>query len=261
MRKLIALLFCSLVTLFPPTMWADDGSLTSLVIVTGNYPPAINETANDKGYISRLVSDSFALEGIEVEFLFVPWARAENMVSRGQEIAVMYYAKSTLRMKSFLFSEPIFEEEWLFFHLKKTKVAWKILTDLSHLKIGATLSYSYSQEFNYLADKNILNVEWVARDNQNWHKLMAGRIDLFPSVKTGWYQLAQLYSKKSVELITTNPKALKSQLNYLLFSKPHPKSVYFRDKFNQGFEKLKKRRPMSDYIPNSDNREWPTEVQ
>ena len=91
----------------------DD--LSSIVIVTGNYPPAINNLANDKGYISRLVSDAFALAGIETEFLFVPWARGLRMAELGGEACIMYYTKTADRDKSFTFSDPLFEEEWLFF--------------------------------------------------------------------------------------------------------------------------------------------------
>jgi len=240
---------------------AAEGDLTSLVIVTGNYPPAINNAENDKGYISRLVSDAFALEGIKVEFVFVPWARGLRMTRLGSEACIMYYAKTPERMKSFTFSAPLFEEEWLFFHLKSTPVKWQKLTDLSRYIIGATLSYSYSEEFHKLADEQALNVHWVARDKQNWQMLMAGRVDIFPSAKIGWYQLRQLYSETSIKQITTHPKPLKTQLNYLLFSKEHPQAEYFRNKFNQGFAKLKKLRPLSYYIPDSESKSWPVDAK
>jgi len=238
---------------------AED-DLTSVVIVTGNYPPAINETDDDKGYISRLVSDAFALEGIKVEYVFVPWARGLRMTRLGREACIMYYAKTPDRVKSFFFSEPLLEEEWLFFHLKSTPVKWQQLTDLSRYIIGATLSYSYSEEFHQLADEQSLNVHWVARDKQNWQMLMAGRIDIFPSAKTGWYQLRQLYSEAALEQITTHPKPLKTNLGYLLCSKEHRDGKFFRDKFNRGFSKLKKLKPLSYYIPDSQDKSWPVEL-
>lgn len=239
--------------------FAED-ELTSIVIVTGDYPPAINNLDADKGYISRLVSDAFALEGIKADFLFVPWARGLRMTRLGRESCIMYYAKTPDRIKSFLFSEPILEEEWLFFHLKSTPVKWQKLTDLSRYIIGATLSYSYSEEFHKLADEQALNVHWVARDKQNWQMLMAGRIDIFPSAKTGWYQLRQLYSEAALEQITTHPKPLKTNLGYLLCSKEHPNGEFYRDKFNQGFAKLKKLRAVSYYIPDSEGKSWPVET-
>jgi len=254
--KLLHFLF-TLFLLSSQAVNALEDNLNSLVIVTGNYPPAIDGAKSDKGYISRIVSDAFALEGITVEFLFLPWARGLRMVRMGKEASIMYYAKTPERMKHFIFSDPIFEEEWLFFHLKKTKVEWSKLADLSRFYIGATLSYSYSDEFHDLADKKVLNVNWVARDKQNWQMLMAGRIDLFPNVTSSWYQLRKLYNKEAVELVTTHHKPLKKQLNYLLFSKEHPNSAYFKNKFNLGFSKLKALRPIDYYIPNSDIKTWP----
>jgi polar amino acid transport system substrate-binding protein len=236
---------------------AQEDDLNSLVIVTGNYPPGIDGAKSDKGYISRIVSDAFALEGIKVKFLFLPWARGLRMVKMGKEVSIMYYAKTPERMKDFIFSDPIFEEEWLFFHLKKTKVEWRKLADLSRFNIGATLSYSYSDEFHELADKKVLNVNWVTRDKQNWQMLMAGRIDIFPNMQSSKYQIKALFNEADIAQITFHDKPLKKQLNYLLFSKQHPNSVYFKDKFNQGFTKLKKRRPLSFYIPNSENKDWP----
>lgn len=253
--------FCTLLYLAVSVMAAANSDLSSLVIVTGDYPPGINKADDDKGYISRLVSDAFALEGIKVEFVFVPWARGLRMARLGHEACIMYYAKTPDRVKSFIFSEPLFEEEWLFFHLKTTPIKWQTLTDLSRYIFGATLSYSYSEEFHKLSDEQKLNVHWVARDTQNWQMLMAGRIDIFPSVKSGWHQLRQLYSEASIAQVTTHPKPLKTQFNYLLFSKEHPKAEYFRDKFNQGFTKLKKLRPISYYIPDSEKKTWPVEAK
>ncbi|GAW95957.1 MULTISPECIES: substrate-binding periplasmic protein [Colwellia] len=260
MMNCLKLFFCcTFLCLAAAGVAAEKDDLTSIVIVTGNYPPAINEADEDKGYVSRLVADAFALEGIKTKFIFVPWARGLRMTRLGHEACIMYYGKTPDRIKDFIFSEPLFAEEWLFFHLKKTPVEWQTLTDLSRYIIGATLSYTYSEEFHRLADQQALSVHWVARDKQNWQMLMAGRIDIFPNVKTGWYQLRQLYSEAAIKQVTTHPKPLKSQLNYLLCSKEHPNAEYFRDKFNQGFTKLKKLRQISYYIPDSNGEKWPVE--
>jgi polar amino acid transport system substrate-binding protein len=244
---------------FVSNIFASEGNLKSILIVTGEYSPAIDENKDDKGYISRLVSDAFALEGIKAEFLFVNWPRAEYMVETGKEVCVMYYAKNQKRIKSFLFSEPIFEEKWLFYHLKKTEVNWNELEDLSSYIIGGTKSYSYSEEFYDLIAKKILQVNWVTRDEQNWKMLMAGRIDIFPNLeRIGLHKLKEIYGEEATRSVVANPKPLATQLNYLLCSKKHPNGEYFRDKFNQGFAKLKKIRAFSSYNTRSNNN-WPTE--
>jgi len=236
---------------------AADNNLASLVIITGNYPPAIDGARSDKGYVAKIVSDAFSLEGITVNFLFLPWARGLHTVRKGDEVAIMYYAKTQERAENFLFSDALFEEEWVFFHLKKNEIQWKQLTDLSKFNIGATLSYSYSEEFHELAKNKVLNVNWVTRDKQNWQMLMNGRIDIFPNMASSKHQLDKLFQPHDIAKVTFHKKPLAKQLNYLLFSKKHSDSEYFKNKFNLGFSKLKKLRPISYYIPNTENKTWP----
>ncbi|GLX80196.1 ABC transporter substrate-binding protein [Thalassotalea insulae] len=238
---------------------AAEQKLTSIEIITGEYPPAISQQAPDNGYVARLVSDAFALADIKTTFTFRPWARGIRMVRLGNNPVIMYYGKTQERLDSFYFSDPLFQEQWFLFHLKSTRVNWQKLIDLSRFKIGATLSYSYTKEFHDLADKNVLNVNWVSRDEQNWHMLMAGHIDIYPATNAGWYQLNKLYSKEAVDLITTHPSPFLTHLAYLLFSKRHPQGKYLRDQFNKGFAKLKQLHPLSYYIPNSENQSWPSE--
>lgn len=262
--RIFTLFFITLVcSLSIATPWYVSAQTTTektqsktLTIVTGDYTPAIDHTLPDKGYVSRLVKDAFALAGIEVEFLFMPWARGLRTVRSGKEAVIMYYAKQPERLKYFTFSDPLFSEDWFFFHLKKTPFQWQTLEDLAQFRIGATLSYSYNEEFHDLADKNLLNVYWVARDEQNWQMLMAGRIDLFPSVIIGWHQLRKIYSERALDLITLHPKPFVTHKNYLLFSKEHPEAEYYRKQFNRGFTLLKQQKKLSDYIPDTD-KNWP----
>lgn len=249
------LIIIALAISYSPTSSAQTNP-DKLTIITGDYSPAIDKTLPDKGYVARLVKDAFALAGVEVEFLFMPWARGLRTVRDGKEAVIMYYAKQPERLKYFLFSDPLFEEDWFFFHLKRTPLEWNKLEDLYPYRIGATLSYSYSQKFHDLADSQKLNVYWVARDEQNWQMLMAGRIDIFPSTIIGWHQLSKIYSKPAIELVTTHPTPFVSHKNYLLFSKDHEKSRYYLNKFNLGFSKLKQNKKLSDYIPDT-NKTWP----
>jgi len=85
---------------------------------------------------------------------------------------------------------------------------------------------------------------------------MASRIDLFPNMKSSWHQLIQLYSEADTKLVTTHKKTLQKQLNYSLFTKKHSSSVYLKNIFNKGFSKLKKLRPISYYIPDSETKNW-----
>ncbi|WDE14180.1 substrate-binding periplasmic protein [Thalassomonas haliotis] len=230
---------------------------SSLVIVTGQFPPFIDENRRDKGYVSRLVTDIFAQVGIKTEFLFVPWGRALRMVELGREAAVMYFDKSEQRAESFTFSDPMLWDNWVLFHLKKKAISWRRLEDLSVYKIGATISYTYTPDFYRLADENVLSVSWQPYDKQGWKMLMAERLDIFANTESAWYYAQQEFSPQNLARLTIHPKPLAAQLGHVLFSKAHPDGDFLREQFNLGFSKLKKLRTLADYFPDKVAVPWP----
>ncbi|WDE07879.1 transporter substrate-binding domain-containing protein [Thalassomonas viridans] len=229
----------------------------SIVIVTGQFSPLIDESRADKGHISRLVTDIFAQAGITTEFLFVPWGRALRMVELGQEAAVMYYDKNEQRAESFTFSDPMLWDNWVLFHLKERNIHWQRLEDLSVYKIGATISYTYTQEFYHLADENVLSVSWHPYDMQGWKMLLAGRLDIFANTESAWYYVKQEFPPQTLAELVVHPKPLAAQLGHILFSKVHPDGDYFREQFNLGFTRLKKVKTLADYLPDKLGVPWP----
>jgi len=238
---------------------APDGEKpkSTIVILTGQYAPLIDENRPDKGYISRLVTDSFARVGIKTEYLFVPWGRALRMAELGQEAAVMYYDKNPQRTEFFTFSYPLLRDNWVLFHLKDTNIHWQQLQDLSVYKIGATISYTYTREFYHLANEKVLSVNWHPYDKQSWKMLMAGRLDIFANTESAWYYAKQEFSPQKLARLAIHPKPLAAQLGHVLFSRAHPDADYFREQFNLGFSRLKKEKTLADYLPDKTGVPWP----
>jgi len=236
---------------------ALDSQPKHLVIVTGDYSPLIDSSKADYGQVSKLVSDAFAEVGISVSFRFFPWARAIRLARIGKEAAVMYYGKTDDRALDFYFSAPLFREDWLLFHKQGVQFSWRHLEDLSDFRFGATLSYTYTERFHQLADSNVLKVHWVGSDEQNWKMLMRDRVDIVAFPIVGWNQLNTLYQNQANQTFTTHEKPLSSQLNYLLFSKNHKHSEYFLAKFNEGFNMLKSKSVLTDYLPDYIDQQWP----
>ncbi|WP_281557711.1 transporter substrate-binding domain-containing protein [Thalassomonas sp. RHCl1] len=230
---------------------------SSLVIVTGQFPPLIDENRKDKGYISRLVTDVFAQVGIKTEFLFVPWGRALRMVELGREAAVMYFDKNEQRAEFFTFSHPMLRDNWVLFHLRKKDIHWQRLEDLSVYKIGATISYTYTPDFYRLAHDKVLDVNWHPYDKQGWKMLMAERLDIFANTESAWYYAKQEFSPQHLARLVVHPKPLAAQLGHVLFSKAHPDGDYFKEQFNLGFTQLKKRKTLADYLPDKVGVPWP----
>ena len=86
------------------------------------------------------------------------------------------------RAQEHFYSDSLLEETAVWFHLKGTQFDWKKLEDMAGLRIGAVRGYTYTKRFYELIEQGVLQVEFVADDEQNYRKLMLGRIDVVPEV-------------------------------------------------------------------------------
>lgn len=70
--------FFLLVLLLGSAQAAEQVRLTN-----GEWPPYLGETLPYHGVASRIVAEAFALQGIEVQWEFHPWARSLKMAKQG----------------------------------------------------------------------------------------------------------------------------------------------------------------------------------
>jgi len=216
-------------------------SMEKIVIATGEYPPFASKTLKHDGFCSQLVKEAFNKEGYQVEFKFVPWKRALESTKLLKYDATSFWYQSAEKEKHFHYSDTILTEKTVFFHLKTTIVdKWDSLKDLSKYRIGATRSYTYTDEFWQLAKDGTLKVEEASSDTTNFKKLIKGRIDLFPSgIVVGYGILNKTFDSPILHLITYNPKVFRDVTAHVLFPKKGKKSEKLVNAFNKGLAKLK----------------------
>ena len=212
-------------------------------ISTGEYSPWTSENLKHDGYVNHIVIESFKKVGIEVEFVYLPWKRAFEDCKRGKYAASSYWGPTEKRKKDFLFSEAVTEEKYVFFYLKTNdKVKeWTKLEDLKQYRIGATLGYTYTQEFRDAQNNKTLKIEDAVKDIQNFKKLLRGRIDIFPIGETvGFKMLNDEFASGTVYKFDILRKPLIVMPGYLLFPKKNPESAELVKKFNEGYKMLVK---------------------
>ena len=127
---------------------------------------------------------------------------------------LLYPAQSHLNIKWVFFTTHQFllkQQE------QGSPVVFNDYQDLTKYKIGATQDYAYSDEFWKLANNGTLNVEVMQKNKLNIKKLLAGRIDLFPSYqfKMQWNAQQGGYD----HLISYLPKAIRDKQYFNPFSK------------------------------------------
>jgi polar amino acid transport system substrate-binding protein len=210
-------------------------------ITSGEWEPYLSKNTYQYGLDSHIFTESFKLEGVDVEWGFFPWQRAyENTKKSGDWDASCCWWPDKETKNEFLVSNSITETSFVFYHLKSYKFHWNSLDDLKGIKIGGTTDYHYGNEFMDALKSKVINIEYTSKDEFNYQKLLAGRIEIFPNdPSVGNAQIRNNLSLDEANLLTYNPKGFGESTLHLIMSKNHKRNKYFLDKFNAGLIKLK----------------------
>lgn len=230
----------------------------TLRISAGEWPPYLSESIENHGPIAHLIKDIFAEEGYAVEFRFLPWPRAYAEAATGSFDATAIWMHKTERESDFFFSDPVLDEQFVFFHLKSQHFSWKTFQDLNGMLIGGGLEYSYGPKFDtYLKEKKV-RMERVTTDQQNFGKLLRERITLYPQeINVGYAALRTHFSRKDVERITHNPKPLLVNQSFLMLPKSQKASTKLKDKFNIRLQQFRENGKYQKYFDDLQSGNYP----
>jgi polar amino acid transport system substrate-binding protein len=243
--------------LFSAAVYAED----TIRITNGEWPPYFSENLKHYGLDSRIVSESFAHEGIKVIYGFFPWTRSYLLSELGEWEGAIGWPYSKERENNHYYSaQPISEGEWVFFHRKDFPFDWDNKEDLKGARIGITLGdwgLDGDDEVTKALKAGELKYEYAPEDHLNFLKLNAGRIDIFPQdINVGYAQINALVidnrlSKEEASRIIHHPRPYRKMPLYLLLSKKHERNKQLIKLFNKGFAHLKKTGRYNQFIKES----------
>ncbi|MEE1674402.1 transporter substrate-binding domain-containing protein [Agarivorans aestuarii] len=242
MRRYFCYLFYVCKTILMITVLALPVRAAELVTLSsGEWPPFTSKSLAHQGFYSEIVRQAFALENYEVQYQFLPWARAYMYVEQGNVDGSLTWAKTHDKEQEVLFSEPVFWHNKVFFHLSHQPFSWQNIDSLKTLNIGATEKYTYGYAFDLAAEQSELKVEYVSSDLLNLKKLLAGRIDVFPSdIHVGYQLINQHFTSEEAALFTHHPKSVQQTYTHVIFSKKNQqRGEQLLAAFNRGLQKLK----------------------
>jgi polar amino acid transport system substrate-binding protein len=211
------------------TLWAQS----TLVLSTGGWPPFITDEQRHDGFIGHLIRDIFAELGIRVEYQYIPWRRAYVEASVGRFDGTAVWMDAEERHADFLYSDPVLDETFVFFHRRDRNFDWETFDDLEGLTLGGVIGYSYGPGLDAAIESGIVQVEWVRDDEANLRKLLAGRIDAYPQeVSVGrYYQRKHLTEAEQTQL-THHEQPLLVNQSFLLMPRALPESEARIAQFN-----------------------------
>jgi polar amino acid transport system substrate-binding protein len=223
--------------------WAEDASAQTsktIRLTNGEWQPFLSKEVPHYGFASHIVTEAFALVGVEVEFGFFPWARSYKLAEDGKWDGAAIWWDTEERREKFYFTDPVAPSITALFYLKNTEFDWDTYQDLSNVRIGGTLEFSYGKEFDAAEAAGTIKTNRAVDDETGLRKLLKGRIEVFPGeVMVTYAQIRDTFPEDEVALFTHHPKPINDQPLYLLLSKKVPDNEPMRDLFNEGLRQLK----------------------
>lgn len=212
----------------------------SVNITLGEWPPFITESQQHNGFVTHLIHDVLSEAGYTPAFAFYPWTRAYKTAALGRANATAVWMYKAEREQDFYYSEPVLNEEFVFFHLKASNFEWSEIADLSQYKLGGILSSSYGKAFDDALKQGKINIDLAPNNQVAFLKLLAGRIDALPLEKSvGLASIREQFTPEQQALITFHPKRLLENHSFLLVSKALEDSPQIIKDFNKVLAKYR----------------------
>jgi polar amino acid transport system substrate-binding protein len=218
-----------------------------LTLSSGEWPPYLSESLPHKGVLSRIVSEAFALEGVEVRYLFRPWPRSLAEARSGEVQGSLVWSEGTpgsARNRDFFFSKAVYKGKSVFFQRKDHQITWTNFRDLDRLRIGGVQGYDYLFE-----NVSGLRIDRAPSEELGLRMLLAGRFDIFPaSADVGMFVLRTRFTDAEASRISVHPKAYNTTSYHLILPKSLRTSQRYLKIFNKGLKRLKKSGRYAKYL-------------
>lgn len=225
---------------------ANDNN--TIVIANGEWVPYMSEHMPHYGPVNRVITEAFALEGVQVEYRWMPWKRAFEEAKEGGVAATSGWIRNGKRELYFYFSDVLFVTKKVFFHRRDFPFDWETLEDLRGLRIGAVLGYSYGVAFDGALEKEVVAVQRVAEERTNFEKLLRRRIHLYPQELEVGLAHVETFKPEERALLTYHSKPLLETQYYLLFSRRNAGNEELVKAFNRGLGRLRKSGKLQKYL-------------
>jgi len=224
-----------LVLIFIFALSSTVNAAEKITLANGEWAPYLSKDLKHSGYMSHIVSEAFAEEGIEVDYVFLPWKRGFEDAKEGKYQGSLIWGYNDDRAKDFLYSDTVAELGTSLFYNKSNPIEWNEPTDLKKYKMGGVIGYAYGIE--ELEKQGVLKIERIGKDVGNYKKLAAGRLDIvLEDTEVGHESINKL---GMTEQLAVHPKTLKSRKYSVIISKNAPNAQALVDAFNRGLKKLK----------------------
>ena len=218
---------------------ATPSAAETVLLTSGDWPPYYSPALPFGGIANQVVSESFALTGVHVEFEFQPWRRALDTARSGKAAGSAGWLPLGGRERDFLYSEPVFRSARVFFHLKSLPFDWHTLDDIRDLRVAVTLGSVDEFPLEAIMARGNGKLD-IAKDYASgMKKLILGRVDIYAcNLPVGLFILEQRIDH-GANRVTYNPRPIFTETNHLVIRRDYPGAEALMARFNEGLRQLK----------------------
>tara|TARA_R110002126_G_scaffold98045_39_gene228254 strand:- start:8121 stop:8861 length:741 start_codon:yes stop_codon:yes gene_type:complete len=206
-------------------------------LASSNYYPHYGEQLAQQGATIEIIRQAFALQGVQLEIEFLPFARALYETQQGHYAGLVAAWYSDRRTAHFYYSQPLYANQIVFFKRKADTIRYRNYHELSsqHRRLGIVQGYEQPAG---LLESGVKTIS-VATDEQALAMLALQRVDLVPvDLMTALYLLEHKLPQHQQQLDWLTPE-LEQRPMYLVLSKEDPANLQRVARFNLGLQQLK----------------------
>lgn len=201
----------------------------TISLVEDPWPPYIEGRVGEiasGGKLIDLYRELFRrIEGVQVQYLLMPWKRALIEVERGRQDGIMALFKSPERTRVMDFTAPIFMGRTMLWYAKSRNSApvnWDSMDDLKDYNIVVLRGSAMADPLLEAVNRGVpLSIIEVNSHRQQFEMVLKGRADIAPLTEVVGYHLLNREGWK--EAIVPMQKPLSSgDVYYMAFSKKSP---------------------------------------
>jgi polar amino acid transport system substrate-binding protein len=127
---------------------------------------------------------------------------------------------------------------------------------LAGLRIGSNEGYNQGKAFSKAEQEHLFFVDHSLSEEDNFRKLLAGRLDLVIADQDVADYILQRHFKAKRALVVSHSRALIVMQNYLIVSRQHPQGQWIIDTFNRGLAQLQSQGKLRQYAEASRRGEY-----
>ncbi len=203
-----------------PPAWATGVQRTELRFAEeGNWPPFTLERSGvaRQGLSLALLHELGQRAGFQPRLELFPMKRVLIEIAEGRHDGVSVISRNPEREALLVFSEPLFQKLGYVYFRSGESRPWARYPDFKGLKLGVTRGHNLGDELDRAIQAEGLAVDVGGSDEQNFIKLIAGRVDAV--FANHWSALFLLRQARFQGLIERAPKPFFSKDYHLGISR------------------------------------------